>query len=129
MAIEELNRVIVKSRARFEVSNNSPLPACPLKRTNKRFLTNTIKSAINFNIRKGHSTRLKSMKRLVEVEDRSENPESARKPEKFGDRQHIYKKKRKKEKKDREKSKSTTSSTSSNHHNRPDSDDDVIVLD
>lgn len=69
MAIEELNREMVKAQARVEVGQSASLPQCPLKRTNKRFLHSTIKNALTFNRRKGHTTRLKSMKKLVEVEE------------------------------------------------------------
>lgn len=126
MAVEELNREIVKTKARFEVSKNTYIPPCPLKKANKRFLSNTIQNALNFNRRKGQSTRIKSMKRLIEVEERTENPESAKKPEKFGDRQHIYKKKKMK-RKDREE----TPPRKSSSHRKPhqSSDDEVIVLD
>lgn len=67
MAIDELNREMVKAKVRAEVGSSAYSPACALKKTNKRFLKNTIKSALTFNKRKGHSTRIRSMKQLIQV--------------------------------------------------------------
>lgn len=74
MAVEELNREVVKAKARVEVFQSTNIPVCPLKRTNKRFLNNTLRNALTFNKRKGHTTRLKSMKKLVEVDNPSSHP-------------------------------------------------------
>lgn len=71
MAIAELNREVVKAKARVEVFQSTNIPVCPLKKTNKRFLNNTLRNALTFNNRKGHTTRLKSMKKLVEVDNPS----------------------------------------------------------
>lgn len=90
MAIEELNREMVKAKARVEVGKDAYIPPCPLKRTNKRFLKSTIKNALNFNRRKGHTTRLKSMKKLIQVEEEKDRPSSSRRspPSKPPDSDH-----------------------------------------
>lgn len=76
MAIDELNREMVKAKVRAEVGSSAYSPACALKKTNKRFLKNTIKSALTFNKRKGHSTRIRSMKQLIQVGEK-QSPSSS----------------------------------------------------
>lgn len=130
MAIEELNLEMVKAKARAEINPNVQPATCPLKKANKRFLGNTLRSVLNFNKRKGATTRIKSMKKLHEVEERVENPESASKPTKFGDRQHIFKKKkRKKSRSSPEPKKSPPPAKLNYSDDDVDSGSSVIVLD
>lgn len=71
---------MVKAKARVEMADKFYVQPCPLKKTNKRFLSNTIKSAVSFNRRKGHETRLNSMKKLIQEQETSRSSTNRRSP-------------------------------------------------
>ncbi|XP_055713943.1 protein POLR1D [Phlebotomus papatasi] len=109
LAIEELNLELVKAAARAEVIGASGWKPCPLKKTNKRFLMSTLKSAVSHNDReikkslKGSSDQL----RRIEKQRESHRDEGSSKiavkssrksskSRKFGERKHEFRKPEKK---------------------------------
>lgn len=91
MAIEEITREIsIKSVRAKEIGPTGWLD-CPLKRTNKRFLGNTIKAAVTHNERRTDKEKTNAGKKLLELEYEKD---PSRRP-KFGDRKFVFKKPKK----------------------------------
>ncbi|KAJ6635475.1 Protein POLR1D, isoform 2 [Pseudolycoriella hygida] len=86
MAIEEIVRETAKGAIRAEKVGPSGWLPCPLMKTNKRFLRNTIKSVISHNRSKTYQPK-KTEEELNEIIKRGQK----RKP-KFGDRKHCFRK-------------------------------------
>lgn len=84
MAIEEIVKETAKGAIRAEQVGPSGWLPCPLMKTNKRFLRNTIKSVISHNRNKTYRPK-KSEDELNEIIKRGQK----RKP-KFGDRKHCF---------------------------------------
>lgn len=84
MAIEEIVKETAKGAIRAEQVGPSGWLPCPLMKTNKRFLRNTIKSVISHNSNKTYKPK-KSEEKLNEIIKRGQK----RKP-KFGDRKHCF---------------------------------------
>ncbi len=84
MAIEEIVKETAKGAIRAEQVGPSGWLPCPLMKTNKRFLRNTIKSVISHNRNKVYKPK-KSEVELDEIIKRGQK----RKP-KFGDRKHCF---------------------------------------
>ncbi|GAB0086135.1 hypothetical protein DMENIID0001_001310 [Sergentomyia squamirostris] len=121
LAIEELQLELVKASARAELIGPSGWQPCPLKRTNKRFLTTTIKSAVKHNARTTQKHLQRSSDKLLRLEhkksrherEKSKEPKEKKyhrhssssssssrstRSEKFGERKHEYTKPEKKKK-------------------------------
>lgn len=82
MAIEEINLEINRASIRAEKVGPSGWQPCPLRKTNKRFLSNTIKSVVNHN-----------KKQTIKAEQRKSDELEYQKIEsKFGNRKHAYRK-------------------------------------
>lgn len=82
MAIEEINLEINRASIRAEKVGPSGWQPCPLRKTNKRFLSNTIKSVVNHN-----------KKQTIKAEQRKSDELEYQKIEsKFGHRKHAYRK-------------------------------------
>lgn len=86
MAIEEIVKETAKGALRAEQVGPSGWLPCPLMKTNKRFLRNTIRSVISHNTHQVNKTK-KSEDELDEIIRRG----MKRKP-KFGDRKHCFRK-------------------------------------
>lgn len=84
MAIEEIVKETAKGAIRAEQVGPSGWLPCPLMKTNKRFLRNTIKSVISHNRNKTYKPK-KLEDELNEIIKRGQK----RKP-KFGDRKHCF---------------------------------------
>lgn len=85
MAIEEINREISRASVRAEKVGPSGWKACPLRKTNKRFLTTTLKSVLNHN-------KKETIKAVQRAEQKSEELDFKNVKIKFGDRKHAYRK-------------------------------------
>ncbi|XP_059618512.1 protein POLR1D-like [Phlebotomus argentipes] len=111
LAIEELNLELVKASARAEIIGASGWKPCPLKKTNKRFLQSTLKSAVRHNDREREKSLRASSDKLSRLERRqkqthregSSREKTTRKSGKFGERKHEFRKPDKKEKESPEK--------------------------
>lgn len=84
MAIEEIVKETAKGAIRAEQVGPSGWLPCPLMKTNKRFLRNTIKSVISHNRSRTYKPK-KSEDELDDIIKRGQK----RKP-KFGDRKHCF---------------------------------------
>lgn len=87
-AVDEILREIKLKSIRAEAVGPSGWLDAPVKRTNKRFLGNTLKAAVKHNTRKADREKFQSEKKLLEM-DYDKHP--SRRP-KFGDRKFIFKK-------------------------------------
>lgn len=85
MAIEEINREITRASVRAEKVGPSGWQPCPLRKTNKRFLTTTIRSAVNHNKNQTNKT-------IQKAEQKSDELEFQNIERKFGNRKHAYRK-------------------------------------
>lgn len=85
MAIEEINKEITRASIRAEKEGPTGWQPCPLRKTNKRFLTTTIRSAINHN-------KKQTIKVLQKAEQKSDELDFKKVKSKFGDRKHAYRK-------------------------------------
>lgn len=83
MAIEEIARETKRGRDRAEVVGPSGWLPCPLRKTNKRFLSNTIRTVVSHNSRTTTKHAEESKRRYEEI--------TRRKP-KFGSRLHSFRK-------------------------------------
>lgn len=84
MAIEEIVKETAKGAIRAEKVGPSGWLPCPLRKTNKRFLRNTIKSVISHN----RNRTIKPKKSEEELDEIIKGGQR-RKP-KFGDRKHCF---------------------------------------
>lgn len=86
MAVEEIVKETAKGAIRAEQVGPSGWLPCPLMKTNKRFLRNTIKSVISHNRPKTNKPK-KSEHELDEIIKRG-----PKRTAKFGDRKHCFRK-------------------------------------
>lgn len=85
MAIEEINQEIKRASVRAEKVGPSGWQPCPLRKTNKRFLSNTIRSVVNHN-------KKQTIKTIQKAEEKSDELEFQKIESKFGNRKHAYRK-------------------------------------
>lgn len=81
MAIEEIQRDTKKAAARADVVGASGWKPCPILKTNKRFLSNTLRTVINHNRKTTQKHRQESTRKMSDLNKR---------PPKFGTRLHSY---------------------------------------
>lgn len=81
LAIAEIERETQRAAARAEVVGASGWKPCPIPKTNKRFLSNTMRTVINHNRRTIQKNRQESQKRMSDLDKRKS---------KFGPRLHAY---------------------------------------
>lgn len=88
MAIDEILRETVRGAVRAEIVGPSGWqPQCPLRKLNKRFLNNTIKSVMC------HNKRTTNKKKL---DNKNSIKKTTEKPSKFGPTKHKFNKPNKK---------------------------------
>lgn len=101
MAIAEIFRETAKGAVRAETAGPSGWLPCPLLKTNKRFLSTTIKSVITHNKRQEDRTAPESTTDSVRTTKRPKKSEreldeiiarGKRRTPKFGERKHCFRK-------------------------------------